>query len=89
MERVIRLGHAEVKCQCGNIFHQKPEMKYLYECIVALQTSDRFVMRSSHYKLSLAEAILGMLAPMKIKELDRKVVTEDGKQFVDIFVAKG
>lgn len=84
---IVRLGNALIKCpHCTKDVPVNPEMKYLYEMILRFQTENSIIFRASYNKLSIAGAILEKMYRFKIKEIERKKITAEGKEFIDILI---
>jgi hypothetical protein len=89
MITMVRLGNASVECvTCKGKIFVNPTMKYLYECVKRLQIDEKFILRASESKLDTAEAILGMMYPLGIREIERKKIKDGNSDFIDITVKR-
>lgn len=87
-ERIVRLGNARKKCNCGAEYKINPVAFYMHECILRLQTGDEFTMRAAPGKLELVESIAGLLFPLKVREVSRQSVKENEKEYFDVCMKK-
>lgn len=86
VEPIVRLGSAAITCSCGNRIVTDPVVKYMHEGIMRLQSQNTFKYRSAQNKLYVVEAILGFMFRFGWKEIKREKITENGYEYIDIYV---